>query len=603
MACSLTPNTQPVGPGTTPPPRRAWLARRLRWVRPPSNFFLGLVIATGLLAGLATLAFYTATEAAIRFGRALVEGRALVLLVLTTGGGLLVGLLGTLGRRDRFAGVTNVIYGAALGRDTVGLWETLRVFVRSVITIGTGGSAGREGPVVVIGAGVAGTVGRLLRLSEQETRTLLAAGVAAGVAVAFHAPVAAALFALEIILGDFAAGTFSFIVLSAVSASLVAYGVLGNQPVLQVPSYSFGHWAELLLYGGLGVAAGLAGQVYIHSIRRARSLFRRLPVPEWVRPGLGGIVFGAVGVALPLTLGGDYGPISVAMEGGLPWLALLGLAAAKLFTTSVTLGSGGAGGVFAPGFVIGAFLGGGYGTLMHSLFPAIVESSGGYALVGLGAMLSSFTLAPITAILLLFEITRDYAIILPAMVACAAAYRVSRSFGPYNIETLPLHEAGVEWRSGRQVSLLQQVTAGEAMCSSVRTVQADQTVADVIALMQRYHYTGFPVVDAGGRLVGLVTLEDVRETPLDGRLERPVSEVMSPRPIVNYPDETLDQVLKTLAEHRIGRVLIVDRADASRLLGIITKSDVLRAYNRKLTESEVLQAAPASDQGGRVKGQ
>ncbi|BAS25901.1 chloride channel protein [Limnochorda pilosa] len=562
------------------------MIRRLGWARYRPNLFLGFVVLAGLLAGLASLAFYAATNAAVRYGRSVTEGRGLAVVGLALGGGLLVGLLGAIGASPRFGGVTNVIYGAGLGRDLVGPWQTFKTFVRSVITIGTGGSAGREGPVVVIGAGVAGTLGRWLRVSEQEMRTLLAAGVAAGLAVAFNAPIASSLFALEIILGDFGASTFSFVVLAAVSASVLAYGFLGNQPVLKVAAYTFRHWAEIPLYAGLGIVAGLAGQLYIHSIRRARRLFRRLPGPEWVRPGVGGLIFGAVGVALPLTLGGDYSPIAVSMQGGLSWLALLGLMGAKLFTTSVTLGSGGAGGVFAPGFVIGAFLGGSYGVLMHGLLPGVASASGGYALVGLGAMLSGFTLAPITSILLLFEITRDYAIILPAMVASVAAYKVSGAFGPYNIETLSLHEAGIEWRSGRQINLLREVTASEAMCRQVRTVSEDETVADVVALMQRYRYTGFPVVDGGGRLVGVVTLEDVRETPMDGRLERPVSEVMSREPIVSHPDDTLDRVLRELSAHRVGRVLVVDPADPGRLLGIITKSDVLRAYNERLLRSQ-----------------
>jgi len=545
------------------------------------NLFFAFVIVTGLVAGLGCLAFYTATHEAVHLVRQLAGGHPVRVVALAVAGGLLVGLLGAIGPKHRLEGVARVIYGAALGRALVGLWETLGVFIRSTITIGTGGSAGREGPVVVIGAGLAGTLGRMLKLSGQEMRTLLAAGVAAGVAVSFNAPIAASLFALEIILGDFAAGTFSLVVLAAVAATVVAYGLLGSQPVLQVPAYTFHHWAEFLFYAGLGVAAGLMGRLYIAAIRGMGRLFGRLPGPEWIRPAVGGLLFGLAGVALPLTLGGDYTPIIVAAEGGMTWYVLLGLAVAKLVTTAITLGSGGAGGAFAPGFVIGAFLGGGYGTLVHQLFPAVTGAAGGYALVGLGAMLASFTLAPITAILLLFEITRDYAIILPAMVACSVAYGVSRGFSPYNIDTLSLHEAGIEWRSGHRLRLLQQVTADQVMTTAVHTIRADQSVADLIALMQRHRHTGFPVLDGQGRVVGMVTLDDVRETPMEGRLQRPIAEVMSSRLIVSYPDESLDRVLQTMAEHDVGRVAVVDRKDPGRLLGIITKGDILRAYNEQ----------------------
>jgi len=573
------PQTPQLGPGTR------WRgAFRLRPARGRVNLFFALIIAAGLVAGLGSLAFYTATHAAVRLGRELAGGDPVLTVAVAVGGGLLVGLLGAVGPRNGLEGVPRVIYGAALGRALVGPWETLWTFIRSTITIGTGGSAGREGPVVVIGAGLAGIIGRLARLSGREMRTLLAAGVAAGIAVAFNAPVAASLFALEIILGDFAAGTFSLVVLAAVAATVLTYGVLGSQPVLQVPSYTFHHWAELFLYAGLGVVAGFMGRLYIAAIRGSGRLFQRLRGPAWLRPALGGLLFGLVGVALPLTLGGDYAPIVVAAQGGLTWTALLGLALAKLVTTAITLGSGGAGGAFAPAFVIGAFVGGGYGTLMRQLFPVITGAAGGYALVGLGAMLASFTLAPITASLLLFEITRDYAIILPAMVGCAAAYGVSRAFSPYSMDTLSLHEAGIEWRSGHQLSLLQQVTAGQVMTRTVHTVRADQTVADLIALMQRYRHTGFPVLDAQGRLVGMVTLEDVRETPLEGRLQRPIAEVMSSSLIVSHPDESLDAVLRTMAGQQVGRVVVVDRNDPGRLLGIITKGDILRAYNERAAE-------------------
>lgn len=553
------------------------------------NLFFALVVLAGLLAGLGSLAYYTATQAAVRWGQALVAGTGPRVVFLAIAGGLVVGLLGLLGPRDRLDGVARVIYGAALGRPLVGLRDALGIFIRSTVTIGTGGSAGREGPVVIIGAGLAGTLGRLMKLSGREMRTLLAAGVAAGVAVAFNAPVAGSLFALEIILGDFAAGTFSLVVLAAVAAAVLAHGVLGGEPVLQVPAYTFHHWAELFLYAGLGLAAGLMGRLYIAAIRGSGRLFQRLPGPSWLRPAVGGLLFGTVGAFLPITLGAEYTPIAVAAQGGLAWQVLLALALVKVATTAITLGSGGAGGAFAPGFVIGAFLGGGYGTLMGQLFPAITGEVGGYALVGLGAMLASFTLAPLTATLLLFELTRDYAVILPTMLACAAAYRVSRAFSPYNLDTLSLYEAGIEWRSGRQIDVLQRVTAAQVMTREVRTVRVDQTVADVVALMREYRYHGIPVVDHQDRLVGMVTLDDVRETPLEGRLQRPVAEVMSSRPIVSFPDETLDQVLATLTGQDVGRVVVVEREDRGRILGIITKGDVLRAYNE-----EAVRASPGA---------
>jgi CIC family chloride channel protein len=468
----------------------------------------------------------------------------------------------------------------------------------SAITIGTGGSAGREGPIVQVGAALGSALGQWFKVSEDHLKTLVGCGAAAGIAATFNAPIGGVFFAMEVILGSWNAPSFGLIALSAISASTLSHALSGDHPALTQLSYSLSSGWELPLYLVLGVVASLGAQLYSKVLYAFEDLFdERLRMSAWVKPALGGILFATLGLFIPATLGRGEDIVHALLGGHLPeqvssWtflappLILIVLALAKILSTSLTIGSGGSGGIFFPGLYVGAALGGSVGQVAHALAPSLAVSPGAYALVGMGAFFAGMTHAPITAIIMLFEMTRDYRIILPLMLACVVSFALSRLFSAENIYTLKLARQGIRIHSGKEVSTLQSLSVGAVMTRNVDIVQETDRIAQVIEHLQKTNHTGFPVVDSAGRLAGIVTLSDIRRLPLEGRLQRLVRTVMTTPVVAVTPEADLDRVLRTLSHHDIGRVPVLDRED--RIVGIVTRSDILRAYNAKVLQQESL---------------
>ncbi|MHB9145274.1 MAG: chloride channel protein [Symbiobacteriia bacterium] len=497
-------------------------------------------------------------------------------------GGLIVGLLLYAFARDaRGHGVASVMTAIFTRGGYMNPAVVVTKAVTATITIGSGGSAGPEGPTIVYGAGVGSLIARSLRMSETRTKTLIACGAAAGLAAVFNAPIASALFALEVVLGEFLADTFSLVIISSVMGAMVSYAFLGNGPAYAVTAnYGLVHPAELLLYLALGVLAGFVSRAYIFLMYRTSSLFDGLHrLPPWLKPALGGLIVGGIGLLAPQSMGLGHATIEAALAGGLPWALLTALMILKLLTTSVTLGSGGSGGVFAPGFFIGAMMGGAFGNLAHYLFPAVAGSPGAYALVGIGAHLAGFTQAPLTSIVLLFEMTRDYRIILPIATAAVIANLVSLRFSPYNINTLELARRGVNVQAGRDINILIRTPVARAMTVPVHTVPESAQLKDVIDLMQQHQHTGFPVLNDRDELVGMITLQDIRAVPLEGRLERRVAEAMVRGPITIRPSDSLQEASRKMGLRGVGRLPVVAEENPRRLVGLLTRSDILKAYD------------------------
>lgn len=506
----------------------------------------------------------------------------LVIVLLPAVGGLITGALTHLFARDaRGHGVASVMMAIFTRGGYMNPGVVVTRAVTAAVTIGSGGSAGSEGPTVVYGAGVGSLIARSLRMSEARTKTLIACGVAAGLSSVFNAPIASALFALEVVLGEFLANTFSLVVVSSVTAAVVSYAFVGNHPAYAVATpYGLNHPAELLLYVALGAAAALAARAYISLLYGTTGFFDRLRrIPRWVKPAVGGLVVGVAGLAWRQSMGLGHGPIEAALADQLPWGLLTALAVVKLFTTAVTLGSGGSGGVFGPGFFIGAMMGGSFGHLARYLFPGLVTSPGAYALVGIGAMLAGFTQAPITSVMLLFEMTGDYRIILPIAVAAVIANLVSLRISPYNIDTMELAQHGINVQSGRDINVLIRTPVRDAMTTSVHAVREDDRLGDVVALMQRHQHSGFPVLNQDGELTGMLTLQDIRAVPLEGRLQRRVAEVMTRSPITVRPSDSLQEASRKIALRGVGRLPVVAEDDPRRLVGLLTRSDIFKAYD------------------------
>jgi len=508
------------------------------------------------------------------------------LLVLPLLGGLIAGpFVWVVGRGIEGSGVPELQEAAARrgGRLPSLCW--LYKVVAVVITIGSGGSAGREGPIAFIGSSLAADLSRLVGGGERRRRLLLASGAAAGVAATFNAPLAGTFFGLEIVLGAWTAEAFAPVVVAAVAASAIGRHFFGSHPAFFVHEYSLATFSELPIFAVLGVAAAVVGVLFIFALYGVRDLWDRVRMPLPLRLAPAALAVGALGLLHPGVMGLGYDIIETTLIGRLADARLLLLMFGKLITTSLTLGSHGSGGIFAPSLFIGAILGGAVGQVCDHYIPALTTSPGAYALVGMGALFAAVSHAPMTAVLTIFEITGDYRMILPLMLACGIATIAAQHICRVSIYNLKLVRRGVHVQLGHDVNLLNDIKIGEAMTTDLVTVRPDTPAREVLKLSERTTHHGFPLADKQNRLHGLVTCDDIRKAADEGRLDQPVRKLASHRLIVAFPDESLNDAVRKLGLHHVGRVPVVSRQDHRRLLGIITRKDIISAYNRALVRA------------------
>ncbi|HIL01651.1 MAG TPA: chloride channel protein, partial [Myxococcales bacterium] len=354
-------------------------------------------------------------------------------------GGLLVGpLIYFFAREARGHGVPEVMKAVALRGGIIRGRIVAVKALASSLSIGTGGSVGREGPIVQIGSAFGSSLGQWMGLNTMGIRTLVGCGAAAGISATFNAPIAGAIFAAEIIVGHFAVTQFTPIVISSVVATVASRFFLGNYPAFKVPDYQIVSPFELLPYLVTGVLAGLVAVAFIRTLSFTETAFERLPMPEYLKAAVGGVLVGIIGLQLPQVFGVGYTTISLALAGTLSAVTMAALVATKIVATSITIGSGGSGGVFAPSLFLGAMLGGVVGTLVSQYFPGATASSGAYALVTMGAVVAATTHAPISAIIIIFELTQTIDIIPALMSACVVSSLVSQLLSRDSIYTSKL---------------------------------------------------------------------------------------------------------------------------------------------------------------------
>jgi len=501
-------------------------------------------------------------------------------------GGLLVGLITRyFAPETKGHGVPEVMEAVAMRGGRIRPRVVLAKALASGICIGSGGSSGREGPIVQIGSAAGSALGQLLRLDSRDLKVLVGCGATAGITATFNTPLAGVLFSIELILLEFRTRSFVPLVISSVIATIISRTFLGSQPAFSIPPYAFQSPIELLFYLVLGVLAALAGIAFIEGLYRSEDLFERLRLHPLLKPALGGLLVGLVGLAFPQVFGVGYETVSDLLNGRLGEVAwpLMGelalLALAKIVALSLTLGSGGSGGVFAPSLFIGASLGGAFGVLVSQLFPGIVAPYPAYALVGMAAVFSAVSRATFTAIMMLFEMTRDYNIILPLMFACVVADVLAWLLYPDTIYTKKLARRGIKIEQDLEVNVLRTRFIGDVMTREVQTVPPEMTLRKVRDLILETGHHGFPIVDAEGKLIGILTGRDVKEAirrnPQDGR-ELPAITVAQRSLVVAYPDETLDVAWERMRQHDIGRLPVVSREDPRRLVGFLTKGDLIR---------------------------
>ncbi len=514
------------------------------------------------------------------------------IILLPAVGGLIVGLLIRYGAREaKGHGVPEVMESVALKGGRIRPRVSVVKALASSVCIGSGGSVGREGPIVQIGSSFGSTVGQWLGLSDDWVRVLVACGAAGGISATFNTPIGGVFFAMEIILGRFVTPKFGYVVISSVVADFVAHVFLGSQPSFGIISYEMASYWETLSYATLGIVAALAATVLIRVLYRLEDLFDAWRIPEFLKPAIGGLGIGLIGLYSYDLFGVGYGDVfwvstmsvNQALLGEIALSSLAILLLLKITATSLTLGSGGSGGIFAPSLFIGAMLGGALGTVAHQFFPGYIAPSGAYALVGMAAVFAGATRASFTAIIMLFEMTRNYTIILPLMIAVVISTVIARALNRETIYTRKLVRRGVDLRQLNKASPLREVTVEEAMTWDFPTVLETMPIRELVTKLRRTGHHGFPVVNEKNEFVGVVTITDVEAAMTKGSpSDLTVKDIASRSVVVAYPDEYIHDVFIKLGSRDVGRIPVVDRRNPKRLLGVLRRHDVLTAYSKTI---------------------
>lgn len=555
-----------------------------RLAPPPALVLLLISVVVGILTGFGAVLFIFLLQFIQDIAQVWRESWGILGLFLALGVGGLLGapLVVYLASEARGHGVPEVMQAIAVHGGRIRPRVVVVKALASAFTIGAGGSAGREGPIVQIGASLGSTIGQLLDFSEERIKILVAAGAAGGIAATFNAPIAGVIFALEVILGEFGMAYFGIVVIASVAASIVSRAYLGAAPAFRVPAYGLNSVWQLPLYALVGLVAALLGVFFIKILYTMEDVFEHWRVPEVVKPVAGMLLTGVVAVVYPQVLGPGLHFIGEAIgeNMALPLSLLAPLAIAKLVATSFTLGAGNSGGVFAPSLFAGAAMGGSLGMVFRELFPSILINPGAYALVGMAATFAAAARAPITAILIVFEMSNDYRLILPLMLATVLSALVAHYLQPESIYTLKLVRRGIFYRHGHDIDVMESIKVEEAMQRNPRTVPETMPVSQLGTAFAEAHVHGFPVVNDRGELVGIVALSDYEQA-----LDRPdfdkltVKDIMSRDILVAYPDETLWEALRKLGVRDVSRLPVVARENPKQLLGIIRRRDIIRAYN------------------------
>ncbi len=510
-------------------------------------------------------------------------------IIIPASGGLIVGAIIHLFARDVLGhGVPEVMEAVARKGGVLRPKVVLTNMVSTAISIASGGSVGREGPIVHIGSAIGSAVGQALSIIGGRLRTLVGCGAAAGIAAAFNAPIAGALFAVEVVLEDFGVAHFSPIVISSVTATILSRHTFGDFPAFEVPAYELVSAYEMIPYALLGLLAGLAAVLFIKSVYFSADIFDSLRIHPILRTAIGGACVGIIALGFPQVYGVGYETINHALHGNFGGILLLGILAAKMAATSLSVGSGASGGIFAPSLFMGSMLGGVVGTYAHHAFPHETAWMGAYALVGMGAFVAGTVHAPISAILIIFELTNDYRIILPLMVSCIISTIIATRLQKFSIYTLKLVRKGIHIHRGRDINILKDISAFEFARTQVLTLHRHANFDQIIqAFIQRRENTVF-VRNDDGTLAGTIHFEHLRKVlpEWEDLKHILVAEDLLLLPDVTLsPADTLDRAMRLFSKRGEDELPIV--GEDGIFLGTLSKNDTIEVYNRELLKHDV----------------
>ena len=507
-------------------------------------------------------------------------------------GGLIVGpLVYFFAREAKGHGVPEVMEAVALKGGVIRKRVVVIKSLASAISISTGGSVGREGPIVQIGSAIGSVLGQFMKVSPDRMRTLVGCGAGAGIAATFNAPIAGSMFALEVVLGDFGLATFSPIVISAVVATAVSRAFLGDIPAFIVPAYELVSAWELPMYLILGIFCATVGVTFTKTLYRIEDLFDGIKFPEYLKGIIGGLVLGVTSLVFPQILGVGYGAIDLALMQKMAWWLLLVLVPVKILATSITIGSGGSGGIFAPSLFVGAMAGGFFGAVVHQLFPNVTASPGAYSIVGMGAVVGATTHGPLAAILILFEMTGDYKIILPLMLACIIATIVSGQLMRDSIYTLKLARRGIDIKEGKEVNVLKSMFVKDVMNPNVETVPEALPLGQMAEQISKSKFNSFPVLNAQNQLIGILSFNDYNEAIFDEHLkDLVVARDLATTDLVTISmDDNLWTALEKISAKDFAVLPVVSAQEPNKLEGVVSRRDIIGAYNKAVLKKSLFK--------------
>jgi chloride channel protein, CIC family len=511
---------------------------------------------------------------------------AWILLLAPVVGGLIYGpLVDWFAREARGHGVPEVMLAVAKQGGRIRPQVAVVKSLASALCIGSGGSVGREGPIVQIGSALGSSLGQLVRMPESRLRLLVACGAAAGISATFNAPIAGVVFALELILRDFEAESFGVVVPASVVADVIGRAAFGSHAFLELPPFQLGSLAEYGLYAGLGILAAFAGVMFIRVLYGLEDIADRIwQGPEWLRPAAGGVVLGLLLLALPQMYGVGYPVLENAIRGQYAVGFLLVLFIGKILATSLTIAIGGSGGVFAPSLFMGAMLGTAYGDLVRMAASGVTGAAGAYGLVGMGAVFAAASRAPMTAVIIIFELTGDYQIILPLMFAVALATAGSCLLSADTIYTLKLRRRGIDLSRRHAADTMELLLVQDAMQPVPPSVPSDMPLSEIVERIAATDVDALPVVDRDGRYRGIISAREI-ERALAEPGTRAVAADLAEQPATLTAGQSLKQcVALLLRDESSGLPVLSD--DETTVIGWLTHRDLLHAYQLRQTRSQ-----------------
>ncbi len=516
----------------------------------------------------------------------------LLILIIPVIGGLIVGpIIYYLAPEAKGHGVPEVMQAILLKGGQIRGRVAFVKAVASAISIGTGGSVGREGPIIQIGSSLGSVVGQFLRVSTKRLKTLVGCGAAAGIAAAFNAPIAGALFAVEIVLMDFAVAQFSPIVISSVMATVISHTFEGNFAAFIVPKYQLASPVEIGFYFILGAGSGLVAYLFIKTLYYCEEIFdNRIKIPESFKPALGGLGIGVIALAFPQVMGVGYDSINNALYGNMIWYVALILIFMKILATALTLGSGGSGGIFAPSLFMGAMLGYFFGSFVHSYFPGITASPGAYALVAMGGLVAGTTRAPITAIIIVFELTNDYHIILPLMITCIMSMIISSKLSRESIYTLKLVLRNIGLKEGIETNVMESIYVKDVYRKEFESILVTDNFSQIVNRIIRGKEADFPVVDSEGHVSGMISIHDIKDYLYERESLQNLliaGDIFNPEFETISPDDNCQNALDKLRKYSFDGLPVVADTNSRKIIGIIWRKDIQDAYDREIERREL----------------